>query len=193
MIKIPDYLKELEPLPEDPPFVKIFGYWGDEFNAIVKKFEIRNQLDVMPYDEQELIDGIHQSLGDDQGLIKVERNKTSSGKEFIYSIVKTHMQEYGVQYFLRLQMLVGNKFYEIDAFYGEEGVTGSRDAAVFAQWMQNKKDLSSTDGWTCDPYDSTFQRGLLMNLSEEQYYDRYFPNHPLSKCRELLKFIKDNN
>ena len=193
MIKIPEYLDELELLPEDPPYYKIYGFWGNEFNALVKLFPVHHQLDVMSYDEQELIDGIHNSLANDQGIIKVERTKTSGGNEFIYSIIKTHMKEYGVQYFLRLQMLIGNKFYEINAFFGEEGVTGKRDAAIFAQYMENKKDKTSSDGWTCDPYDSTFQKGLLMNLSEEQFYDRYFPNHPLTKCRELIKFIKENN
>ena len=93
----------------------------------------------------------------------------------------------------QMQDFIGNKFYEINAFFGEEGVTGKRDAAIFAQYMENKKDKTSSDGWTCDPYDSTFQKDLLMNLSEEQFYDRYFPNHPLTKCRELIKFIKENN
>ena len=195
MIKIPNYLERLENLPEDPSYYEIFGFWGEEFNAIVKLFPIKNQLDVMPYSEQELIDGIHESLAEDQGLIKVEKTKTSGGNEFIYSIIKTHMKEYGVQYFVRLQMLVGNEFFELDGFFGEEGVTGQRDTVVFSQYLQNRKDKSKDplDGWTCDPYDSTFQKGLLMNLSEEQYYDRYFPNHPLTKCRELVKFVKENN
>ena len=193
MIKIPNYLERLKPLPEDPPYKEIYGFWGENFNAIVELFPVQNQLMVMPYDEQELIDGIHSSLAEDQGLIKVERTKTKEGNEFIYSIIKTYMgPKDGIQYFLRLQMLMKNKFYELCGFFNEYGITGYREATIFAKYREEKKE-NNMNGWTCDPYDSLFQKGNLMNLSEEQYYDRLFPKHPLTKCRELIEFVKNNN
>lgn len=193
MIKIPNYLERLKPLPEDPLFKQIYGFWGESFNAIVELFPVQSQMMVMPYDEQELIDGIHSSLADDQGLIKVERAKTKAGNEFIYSIIKTYMgPKDGVQYFLRLQMLKGNKFYETCSFFSEANNTGTRESIIMSKYLSEKKE-SGMNGWSCDPYDPLFQRGILMNISEEQYYDRLFPNHPLTKIREFVDYIKNNN
>ena len=49
------------------------------------------------------------------------------------------------------------------------------------------------DGWFKDPYDNSFKKGLLMNLSEKPEYDAMFPNHPLSILRNIIKFLIENN
>ena len=53
--------------------------------------------------------------------------------------------------------------------------------------------LGMPNDWMEDPYNKEFKKGVLMNKSEAKSFDKLFPNHPLTKCRELLEFIKDNN
>ena len=76
--------------------------------------------------------------------------------------------------------------YEIDAFFGEEGITGQRDTLVMAL-------LKMPKDWNEDPYDKNFKKGITMNKSENKKYDSQFPNHPLSQARKFLEFIKENN
>ena len=83
MISLPNCLEKLKPLPEDPADCQVYGCFEAEFNAIVKIYPI-NQL--LPYDDQDWIDGIHDSLDEDQGLIKVEKSKTTRGQKYIYSM-----------------------------------------------------------------------------------------------------------
>ena len=49
-----------------------------------------SEEEAMPFgNPQSVIDGIHECLGDNQGLITVECAKTESGEETMYHIVKT--------------------------------------------------------------------------------------------------------
>ncbi len=189
MIKLPNYLKELQPLPEDLSNQKTYGYQNQNFNAFVKVFPVLNMKSLMPADFVELVGGIHSALSDDQGLIEVNIISSSkTGLPIVYSIIKTYLgTKYGVQYFLKLQLLANNKVYEINAFFGEEGITGVREATIMAKYNKMPAD------WMQDPYDKEFKKGIRMNESEKIIYDFIFPYHPLTKCRELIEFIRDNN
>ena len=48
-------------------------------------------------------------------------------------------------------------------------------------------------GWSCDPYNPEFNKGFLMNQSEQRRFDEMFPEHPLSEARKLIEFIITNH
>ena len=99
--------------------------------------------------------------------------------------------QYGVQYFLRINVFNDSKWEwaeEVDAFFGEEGTIGMRDAAVMAKYEKKPP-----EDWMEDPYDKQYLKGIRMNKSENALYDSLFPNHPLSQARMFLRYIVENN
>lgn len=190
MIKLPSFIKPFPTQKNDPPMCKNFGVVvQDGFNLMVRYYPIPTQY-ANPLDENKTVDLIHQQLEEDQGLIEVEKGQTKEGLQYISAITKTFMgPEHGVQYFLRINIFRENVkewAYEIDAFFGEEGITGQRDTLVMAL-------LKMPKDWNEDPYDKNFNKGITMNKSENKKYDSQFPNHPLSQARKFLEFIKENN
>ena len=190
MIRLPDFIKPFPAQQDDPPQCKNYAaVMRDSFNLFVRYFPIPTQY-ANPYDEKKTIDVIHHNLGDDQGLIEVDAGQTNKGLVYISAITKNYMgPQYGVQYFLRINLAksVNEEWSEeIDAFFGEEGTTGQRDAVVMAM-------LGMPNDWMEDPYDKKYTKGVRMNKSEDKKYDSKFPYHPLSQARKFLSFVKENN
>lgn len=189
-MKMPDGFEKVDSMPEDPPDSMSYMRQSEGALAFVLAYPV--SLDeAMPFDSpRSIIDGIHNSLGEDQGLIEVKADKTKSGKPYIYSIVKSAMPEPGMQY--TLTMDIGDEDYadHIQGFFSESGITGMRDAAVFAAF-QNEG--GTMEDWMSDPYDPTYERGIRMNRSEVAELDASFPAHPLSKCREFVQEIVNSN
>ncbi len=150
-----------------------------------------------PEDVTELIDGIHDYMSDDQGLIEVKSGITSRGYNYIYSLIKNRDPEnpQGSIYFLRLNLFNGDDVVEIKGNFTEIGTTGIRES--FGMEFARRAGLvnlsaGNMSGWNYDPYDPDFRRGYLMNLSEKEGLDGFFPDHPLSQAREfLLAVLKD--
>ena len=90
----------------------------------------------------------------------------------------------------------GEIFFVLGAFK-EIGITGTRDSLVYTMMLQGDTVKREKDGfikgWARDPYDETFTKGFLMNMSEDEKYDKHFPDHPLSELRRLKDFILQNN
>jgi len=84
----------------------------------------------MPFgDTKKVIDEIHESLEENQGLIEVDSGKSPRGWDYIYSIVKTYDERImGNNYFLRLNIGNPEEDIEINAYFYETGTTGMRDA-----------------------------------------------------------------
>lgn len=149
------------------------------------------QSEAMDFNGREdLIHGIHNSLARNQALIEVNAGQLDSGKPFIYSLIKTK-QENGVQYFLLMHIKERGSVTAVKAFFDEMGTTGERDAIIYEVYRRKFPDFSTED-WCCDPYVENFKADYLMNLSEQEQFDEYFPYHPLSQCRQLIRFIKEN-
>ena len=53
--------------------------------------------------------------------------------------------------------------------------------------------IMTTVGWNCDPYDSSYTKGIPMNCSENAEYDELFPFHPLSETRRFIRSVLENN
>ncbi|MBO4481105.1 MAG: hypothetical protein J5719_00955 [Bacteroidales bacterium] len=185
-----DGWQELNRLPEDPQESVSLGKATPSAYCFVQIFPIPIEK-AMPYDSpEEIIEGIHKALADNQALIEVKNGWTSNGQKIIHSIVKTHMSPAGVNYFVRANVFEKDTIFEIRATFEETGLTGQRDATILElareQGVVSMEDPSS---WMFDPYDPSLKRPYLMNLSEQEQFDEYFPEHPLTQARRFVNML----
>lgn len=158
---------------------------------------VTNKKESMDFDNKEsLINEIHSNMDDNQGIICVENGKTKNNRKYIYSIVKTVNDPLsGVSYHLRMNIQYDKKIYEIEGEFSEYGTTGVRDSVILQLMMSQGIVTVENDVLHCwfeDPYDKSYAKGVLMNLSEKEEYDVIFPDHPLTQAREFVNFIIDN-
>lgn len=191
---VPDYYQQVDSMPEDPVGSVPLAVQTENAMCLVMLQEIEPQ-EAMPFgNPQSVINGIHECLGDDQGLIEVEAGG-DEGSRFIYSIVKilknSEVPE-GVQYTLALDREYGDKVVHVQGFFDEQGTTGMRDSMVFSMFMPESALEERMSEWTFDPYDPGYKRGHLMNQSECMQFDATFPNHPLTMAREFAKCMEVN-
>lgn len=187
-----DGWQQLETMPDDPEETIALGKMTSMAQCFVRIYPIRD-VQVMPFDNTKVvIEGIHQSLANSQALIEVNNGRDSNGCRFIYSIIKNRLEPSGVQYFLRAHIEIGIRgvVSEINGFFDESGTTGLRDSTIY-QLAVNKGIIlpGSSNHWQRDPYDATFDRPYLMNMSENEEFDKCFPEHPLSLSRKLIQTI----
>ena len=187
---IPSDYQLLNSLPDDPENCLSYVKETNTFEAFIQVFAI-DRMSAMDWGEdQKIIDGIRQSLADNQALIEVKSDKTKRGYHYVYSIVKTLNELSGEQYFLLIQVFYGHAVLNVKAFFSEKGVAGQREAAVFElACREGLVSITDTSNWTSDPYDKTLKRPCLMNISEENRFDELFPDHPLTQCRSFVEYI----
>ena len=190
---IPADYQKLDPLPEDPEGCVSYGKQTESALCMVSIYPIDVE-DAMDFNDTEaLINGIHHTLAENQALIEVENGRRTSGFPYIYSIVKTYNgEEEGVGYTLVLDFLLrpNSSVVRVQGFFQEYGITGEREATVFARLSQDKG--FSEDSWCFDPYDPDSEASYKMNQSELAEYDELFPDHPLTQCRMLIRHYKEN-
>lgn len=188
-----DFLKA-KPLPNDPPDSIVFEK-DTEVATNIQMFFFIEKAKAMPFDDRAgLIDCLHHCLGENQGLFSINIGKTDAGVSFVYMIIKNLKQPSGVQYILTLQMDFNSTVLNLQGYFDEGGITGTRDTAVFEYAMCEGR-ISGQDKskWTAAPYSPDFRFGALMNLSEQEEFDGSFPSHPLSELRRFVKmFIAEN-
>ena len=203
-IETPDHYKQLKQkslkgmhLPKD---AKAYGMRTKNASFIFVSFAVSEQ-ESMPFDnDQMIIDQLHDSLGENQGIIEVRSGKTASGKPFVFDILKMSSVSkegfpMGMSYILNINAKMDKSIQFINGSFSEEGMTGMRDSVCFAMFRQSNSSESEDllDGWFRDPYDSNYTKGLRMNFSEQEGLDEKFPWHPLSELRRLVKYIIENN
>jgi len=192
-IQIPDQYQKVDSMPEDPAESVAYGYETSHMMGFMLFFPISKE-DAMPFDSvQEVIDGVHHQLSDDQGLIEAEAGKTKNGNRFVYSIVKTKQEIPGIQYTLTLHAEYPEHVLHVQAFFDEAGVTGQRDSLIFGWARHNNLVNENMVGWWNDPYTPDFRKGFLMNISEEKRFDSRFPGYPLTELRNFIDFFISNN
>lgn len=155
----------------------------------------------MPFDNpQWVIDTLHSSMGENEGIIEVNNGTTAGGKPYIYEIIKHHFsnKEEGLpgkmEYTLNINVRFENSIQFINGSFVEGNTTGVRESVIYAAYMKTKNDKpDEVTEWLYDPYDSDYTKGLRMNVSEKASFDENFPWHPLSMCRKLVEFIINNN
>lgn len=189
-ISLPEGIVKLDRMPEDPEGMDIYGFRGPEAAGIIRIWE-DGPSGVA--DKESVICGIRSSMQSNQGLVEVETGHTAQGIPFYYSVVKNGLDPHGVAYLLFLRLSDQESDIVIQSQFDEMGMTGQRDAAVFAYARQQGMVGDDMEGWARDPYDETVTEGMLMNLSEQRALDESFPNHPLSVIRQLVDFIIADN
>ena len=133
-------------------------------------------------------DTIVQSNG---GLVEVE-------KEFwgdlllIKTIFKIAQEPTGFTYIASYSIIMESYVFIIKVQCQEKGMTGARECAVLL--ITEKMGLipkGTLEGWFYDPYDPSIKNGVLSNFSDQEKYDKYFPDHPLSRARKTLQYIRE--
>ncbi len=175
-----------------------YGLNNGAYSAIILKCIVPSQV-AMPFDDpQAVIDSLHESMAGNAGIIEVNNGITKDGNRYIYLIIKHSMSDDGFprgnEYSMNLNMESPDGIYFINSSFTEEGITGMRDSIVYELFTREHPDRKDPfEGWSCDPYDPDFKEGFLMNFSEQERFDEAFPDHPLSKAREFVRNIADNN
>ena len=190
-VSVPDYFQQVDSTPEDPE-ESIPLMAQSESAVCLVALQPLSPEDAMPFDNSEsVIEGIHECLDEEQGLIEVEAGG-KVGSRYVYSIVKTlknpNVPE-GVQYTLTLDREYGDKIIHAQGFFDEQGITGMRDSMVFAMFKPESDLEERMSEWTFDPYDPEYKHGHLMNQSELIGFDEHFPAHPLSMAREFARVM----
>ncbi len=196
-VVIPGDYAQLELMPDDPKGSVPVGVQTQQSMCFVRFVPI-SASQAMPFDRpQEVVDGIHGALEDDQGLVEVCAETMKSGRRLIDSIVKTMVSENGgMQYTWTCDMETQHGVVMLQGFFDEAGVTGIRETTVFELSRRDGSvtvDDSGVHGWARDVYDPAFTRGNLPNLSEDARYDGMFPEHPLSMLRAFRSVVAANN
>lgn len=185
-VSIPKYYQRVDSMPEDPEGSLPYMVQTENAACFALIFPV-DESQSLPRTQDELIAGIRQFLGENQGLIEA-----IAETDYVFSIVKTLKQPSGVQYVLTYQKFYPEFILNIQAFFEETGMTGIRDNVVYE--MCRRQNIVGTEddpfsGWTQDPYDANVKTGALMNISEQKQFDEKFPGFPLSMCREFVRTL----
>lgn len=192
LLNLPLEYKVLDKFPEDPMYSANYGKNTSNCVSFIQSFPMSARRTMDYYNVQKIINGIHQSLGDNQALIEVKAGKTNHTRQYVYSIVKTKEEPSGVEYFMLMHVAYEEIAINVNGHFVESGMTGMRDTMV---WELARREglvsISDNSKWMFDPYDKTMKRPYMMNLSEKEEYDELFPDHPLSQCRKFVKLITE--
>lgn len=111
----------------------------------------------------------------------------------IRTIFKIPQQPSGIVYLASLTIPFNNCSYVIKIQAPEIGETGIRESTISDQLLKDgtiKIGENGFENWFLDPYRKEFNKGTLMNKSEDSIYDPYFENHPLTQARKLISEIE---
>ena len=101
----------------------------------------------------------------------------------------------GVMYFLRMTLNLDDEHIEINGSFSEQGMIGLRESMCME--LANRAGLmdfaeKEFEGWSEDPYDPSYKKGIQKNLAEREGIDGLFPYSPLTQAREfVLAIIND--
>lgn len=198
-IELQDYFQQVQSLPDDPKYSIPIMAQTPGFNSFFMMF-VKTSDSMMPINNpQSLIDDIrHNQMQEHQGIVEINNGKTDSGFPYIYSIIKSQNKEqgHGMEYILTMDVWIHQDYcLNIHGSFMETGTTGMRDAAIFELARREglvtmNAEKQTVEGWVKDPYDESWEKGALMNLSEQDKFDELFPEHPLTHARIFVKDIK---
>lgn len=196
-LTLPDDFEILKALPGDPEGAVSYGKETDMALCFAQAYPIDANSTMPMDDDKEIIDGIHACIADNQGIIEVRHGSTRYAKDYVYSIVKDVRKRGGVTYILTMHIKKNGQALCLRGNFEERGMTGQKDAMIFEYCRRENlvqiDPEKGTIGWSKDPYDESFTRGIPMNLSEDPKFDQTFPNHPLTQLRSFLRRIIDGN
>lgn len=116
------------------------------------------------------------------------------GCHAIRTIIKAPQRPTGMTYLGSITLPFRDFSFVLKVQCAEQGATGFREAVVLDQLISSGEVTVSSDGkiqgWMKDPYDSSIEAPLMRNQSEACEYDNQFPDHPLSRARNVLNHIE---
>jgi hypothetical protein len=193
-ITLDDYWQPVQPKPDDPKNLSIIGINTPEAYSLVFIQPIAESELIPIGNKIVLINGIRKYLNENNGFIEVDTNIEKN--PYSYSIIKTLLESHGIQYGINFHVKVNNLCFQIQGFFEENGTTGTREAQIYEYCrrenvikIEEKNGKINIIGWNEDPYDKNYTKGQLMNIAEKENVDEYFPHHPLSEARKLIKKI----
>ena len=197
-IKLDDYWQFIQPKPEDPKNLLIIGLNTTEAYSLIFIQPIAESELIPIGNENDLIKGIRQYLKNNQGFIEVGTNVEKN--PYSYSVIKTLIETNCIQYGINIHLKINELCFQIQGFFEENGTTGIRETQIYEECryknviqVEEKNGKLNIFGWTEDPYDKNYKKGQLMNIAEKEIFDEYYPHHPLSEARKLIKkFIEIN-
>ncbi len=126
------------------------------------------------------------ALGESGGLVEVERIAVA-GFAAVQAVFKIPQSPTGMTYVAAITIPFRDCSFVIKWQCPEFGMTGARDATVFALVAPPFDETTGEPiGWARDPYDSSHQARGLRNRSDDPEWDSMFPSHPLSRLRIYL-------
>ncbi|MBX9720080.1 MAG: hypothetical protein K2X81_01690 [Candidatus Obscuribacterales bacterium] len=113
------------------------------------------------------------------------------------AIFKIPQQPRGMSYLGSLTFPFADFSFALRLQCPELGTTGLREAFVVNEYLDKgllQIDLETQQmiGWAEDPYDKAFNGGNPMNKAEQELYDAQFPEHPLSRVRQIMPTLKQS-
>ena len=108
----------------------------------------------------------------------------------VKTLFKFPQEERGITYITALTFLFKTCSFVVKVQAAETGATGMREAFLGNKLMAGKSMEEILSGWSSDPYDKAFKGEIMMNQSEEEQYDAQFPEHHLTKARQILTQIE---
>ncbi len=192
-IDFKDY-NEYPNMPGTPDNALTLGKSTDAADCLLIIYPIGNTRYMIDATNEGMINGIHSALGNEQGLVELDKGKSFNRNLYAYTLIKNRLGPKGTQYILTFHILIDNEVVNVQGFFNEKGAFGSREGVVMTKLAsENKISTSTLDGWKIDPYNVNYKKGYLMNLSERKDYDEMFPNHPLSEARSVLTYLIEEN
>lgn len=197
--RVPHLFKK-EELPFPMKNVGLYDLKTEATGATVIISDVSSEYAIDFEDSQKVIDELHNALQDEDhvGLIAVQNGVTTKNNRYAAIIKKMKVQQDmpvdQVVYMLNMNVEFNGRIKFINGSFVENGYAGIRDSVVMNAFASNYKSVEEAmKYWNHDPYDDSINSGFLMNVSESEEYDHQFPDHPLSKCRELITYIVENN
>jgi hypothetical protein len=110
----------------------------------------------------------------------------AQGLSAIRTIAKLPQKPRGMIYLGSLTVPFRDLSFVIKVQCFERGVTGMRDAMVFAMLAPPLCADGKPKGWAADPYDPDHRGPAMRNQADDERWDPKFPEHPLSRVRRAL-------
>lgn len=110
----------------------------------------------------------------------------------VRTIFKIAQDPTGFTYLASFSMIMENYTIIIKVECSEKGTTGLRESIVLLiAEQQGLIPRDTLDGWFYDPYDPAFKGKISNNVSDQEKYDTVLPDHPLSRARKILAYIRE--
>ncbi len=163
--------------------------------VVLYYFPISPDIEADPNDVR-AIRAYYRQLATDAGhaIIEVDTHEVHQLR-VIQTVIKVPEQPTGTTYLGSITIPRRDFSFVLKVQCREEGVTGMRDALVLDELL-SQGELSAAggipEGWMQDPYDPSFWAPLMRNRAEAEKYDSQFPDHPLSRARSLLVYLRES-